>query len=330
MEKLQEINLATGLSVIIPTYNGERFIAAALDALLCSTHRPSEVLLYDDGSTDRTLEIAHKFASDLPLRIEVNVVRGNWVRSTNKALARASGEFVTFLHQDDVWLPNRLERFYQALALPGVFDVFLNASYFVDDAGTKSGLWSAPLTPGLNDGLVVARNLIIQNFIAMPGVIFRRHLLQRELESGQDVLDESLWYTADWDLWLTLASRSAWFYDPEPRTCFRIHSESLTAKSKADSEFQEQFIRVITKHYPRLKIVNDPGLERLAWFSVKVNIFLARLFQRERPLFLELLLHALQISPRGLARYWHVSRIRERVASRIKVFGKKSMQKLMP
>ena len=91
-------------SVIIPAYNGERFLAGAIRSVLAQDYRPIEVIVVDDGSTDRSCEIAESFQ-------EVRCIRqpnAGVAAARNTGLSAAKGEFIAFLDQDDEWTPRNL------------------------------------------------------------------------------------------------------------------------------------------------------------------------------------------------------------------------------
>jgi glycosyltransferase involved in cell wall biosynthesis len=95
------------ISCIVPVFNGEGYIREALESILAQTHRPLEIIVADDGSTDGTATIVAEFGK-----------RVRYLRQSNKgpATARnlgvrlATGEFVAFLDADDLWHPEKLER----------------------------------------------------------------------------------------------------------------------------------------------------------------------------------------------------------------------------
>jgi len=104
---------AETVSVIMPFLDAERFIEEAIESVLSQTHDDWELLLIDDGSTDRGSEIARAHASTHPGRIrylehENHRNRGTSV-SRNLAVREARGAFIALLDADDVWLPRRLE-----------------------------------------------------------------------------------------------------------------------------------------------------------------------------------------------------------------------------
>lgn len=92
-------------SVIIPVYNGERYLAEAIESALAQTYQPMEVIVVDDGSTDGSGDIARSFEEVRYIHQENQGVAA----ARNRALAAARGEFMTFLDADDIWLPRKLE-----------------------------------------------------------------------------------------------------------------------------------------------------------------------------------------------------------------------------
>ena len=100
------------VSVVMPFLNGERFLAESVESVRAQTYQHWELLLCDDGSTDRSRQIAEEFAAADPARIRVlaHPDRGTHGASAarNLGLAVARGRYVAFLDGDDVWLPHKL------------------------------------------------------------------------------------------------------------------------------------------------------------------------------------------------------------------------------
>jgi glycosyltransferase involved in cell wall biosynthesis len=96
------------VSVVIPTFNGETYVAETLTSVLDQTHRDLEVLVVDDGSTDRTLQRVREVADE---RVRIAAfANGGVAAARNRGLAMAEGEFVAFVDQDDLWRPAKLSR----------------------------------------------------------------------------------------------------------------------------------------------------------------------------------------------------------------------------
>ena len=95
------------VSVILPVYNRAGWVARAVESVLAQTHRPVELLVVDDGSTDDTRRVIEGFGSRLRL-LEQSHAGAEAAR--NLGLAHARGEFVAFIDSDDVWYEDRLSR----------------------------------------------------------------------------------------------------------------------------------------------------------------------------------------------------------------------------
>lgn len=98
------------ISIAMTTYNGERFLQEQLDSFLWQTRLPDELVVCDDGSTDRTLEVLEAFAhkAPFPVRVFRNPQRLGFSKNFEKAALMCSGDLIAFSDQDDVWLPKKL------------------------------------------------------------------------------------------------------------------------------------------------------------------------------------------------------------------------------
>jgi glycosyltransferase involved in cell wall biosynthesis len=130
------------ISVIVPVYNGEKYLSEALESVFAQDYRPLEVIVVDDGSTDGTAAIARRF----PQVCYIYQVNQGPAVARNAALNSSRGDLITFLDADDVWAPNSLLKLADYLARhPGedaVFGMILN---FLE-AGMKCPPWIDPAT----------------------------------------------------------------------------------------------------------------------------------------------------------------------------------------
>jgi glycosyltransferase involved in cell wall biosynthesis len=243
---------------------------------------------------------------------------GNWVVNTNHALSEASGEYINFLHQDDLWFPNRL-KIMRALttAYPqGIF--FLHPAYYLDDAGNKLGLWKCPLpaVPRIIEPQLMLEKLLVQNFIAIPSPVFKREVARRV--GG---LESTFWYTADWDFWLKMAACGNSLYYPQPLSGFRIHSgsQTITRSSQLD-DFRSQLETVAQRYFDLWDAPErrKKSVRKVVDFSIEVNVALAGKVHGHKVGARSLLMAFLGLGPAGWHRYIRDSRILERVAARVK------------
>lgn len=301
------------LSVIIPTYNGSKYLKNALQSVVVQQESEIECVVIDDGSTDDTLSIVEGYHNQLKIRLITKARQGNWVSNTNHALTIAQGKYACFLHQDDLWLEGRLANLKDAIATYPQASLYLHDSVFVDEQNKPLGLWQCPLA---GKSRIVAADemrekLLVQNFIAIPAPLFNRQLA---LDLG--ALNSELWYTADWDFWLKLASVGDTYYLPKPLAAFRVHGDSQTIRrSSSTAEFRQQMRWVVNQY---LHVQPQSEVAKVAFFSTEVNTTLAAMVHGESANLLKLALEFCVLGPGGWRRYWQDSRIQERISARLK------------
>ncbi len=305
------------LSVLLPTFNGEAHLRRALDSIAAEADSGVEVVAIDDGSSDGTCDILQAYQGTLNLSVERRPV-GNWVSNTNLALDRATGDLACFLHQDDCWLPGRLETVRQQFSDTPSAGLLLHACRFAGPDGRATGTWRCPLPARCPvRPAATTERLLVQNFVGMPGAVFRRGLAL-----GCGGLDESLWYTADWDFWLKLAAIADTVYLPQPLAMFRLHPASQTAtRSRSLDEFRRQMSAVQKRHgssWPAPDAATRASVERTARAAIEVNVALAALYHRV-PVETGRLLAALGVlRPSDWWRLARDSRLHERAVARLR------------
>ena len=99
------------ISIAMATYNGEKYLQEQLDSIAAQTLPPYELVICDDGSTDATLDIAEKFATEakFPVRIYRNEINLGYADNFLKVASLCEGDWVAFCDQDDIWFKNKLE-----------------------------------------------------------------------------------------------------------------------------------------------------------------------------------------------------------------------------
>ncbi len=305
------------LSIVMPTFNGERYLQQALASIAEQDLEGIEIVAVEDGSSDSTPAILEAFAARLPLQIVPGPRRGNWVAATNLGLNVARGEFACTLHQDDGYLPGRLAAVKRLVTQRPHAALWLHPARFYDARGRDVGPWRCPLGQGGDElgSRFVLERLLVQNFVAMPGPTFRR-----EDAARMGGLDEALWYTADWDFWLKLATRGPVAYSTRELAFFRVHEASQTMQRSRDADaFRAQLTTTFERHFPALDgTPSAHAVERAARLSIEVNVALAFLGRGPRAS-LRALRRALRTLDLDVAyRYGRDSRLHERVGARLR------------
>jgi glycosyltransferase involved in cell wall biosynthesis len=212
---------APSFSVIVAAYQVADVIGEALDSLRQQTLLPLEVIVCDDGSTDR-LERALE-----PYRDEIKFVRkenGGEASAKNTAAAEAGGDFVAILDADDLYMPNRLAELSELAQARPDLDILTTDAYLVVGEQRVRRNYDR----GWSFEVADQRRAILQRNFVFGHAAVRR---ERLLEHGG--FDESILWTTDWELWLRLilAGSRAGCVD-EPLSLYRLRETSLTAQRR--------------------------------------------------------------------------------------------------
>ncbi len=126
------------VSVVIPVFNGERFLAAAIESVLGQTYRPVEVIVVDDGSTDASVAVARAFEG---VRVIEQAHAGPGA-ARNRGVAAATGELLAFLDADDLMPPDKLALQVGHLRAHPDVGCVLGRQELVIEPGTEKPLWA--------------------------------------------------------------------------------------------------------------------------------------------------------------------------------------------
>ncbi|UEX77334.1 glycosyltransferase family 2 protein [Spiribacter halobius] len=206
------------VSVVVPAYNGEAFLEEALTSAVTQTAPPAEIILVDDGSIDGTARIAKMFGPSVRYVAQEN--RGV-AAAYNTGLKLASGQFVAFLEQDDVWEREKLEcqlRAFQGCAAIGV--VFCPVELRVEGGASKRdgiNLLDGPGVYSFSD--FFARNRILSCSTVM---------LRRSLVTELGGFREDMRLAFDYEMWLRMTCKYEARCVGEPLVQYRIHAGNLS------------------------------------------------------------------------------------------------------
>jgi glycosyltransferase involved in cell wall biosynthesis len=224
--------MTTGrVSVIIPVYNGEAYLAEAVKSAIADDWPDKEVLVFDDGSTDGSRAVADRLQRDHPglVRVLAHPDGGNrgLSHARNAALAAAGGEFVAFLDADDAFLPGHLRRAVSALrATPAAALAYGRVR--VRAEGGSSWMDSDEWGWGPGAGVVsyAFELLLRRNFIPVPAVVCRREAVLElgGFDAGVAFLQQ------DYLLWTRLAYRHAIVYLDAVTSVYRVHPASYSSR----------------------------------------------------------------------------------------------------
>ena len=214
------------VSVVLPVWNGERYLKESIDSILAQDFPDFELIIVDDGSTDKTGEIIARFAGDPRVRVHRQENQG-LVAALNAGLELSRADLIARLDADDIALPRRLSL--QLAYLHRNPDVMAvgSAVELMDADGRTLGIRRYPTgkamaTRGLLDGCTLAHPAVMMRKAAVKEVGAYRACFR---------------HAEDYDLWLRLTELGQVGNLPETLIRYRIHAQSVTKKHSARQSF---------------------------------------------------------------------------------------------
>lgn len=190
-------------SVVVGVYNKERHVAECLRSVLAQTLRDFELIVVDDGSTDRSLEVVQGFRDPRIRLIRREANSGLPAVPRNQAMGMARGKYLAFLDADDVWMPDKLEKQVAFMEGHPEFPLTHTRCMVVDDAGKDLYLRNHGNYPPDGDCFVA---LLRKCFICTSTVMLRRELAER---AGGFTEDRKFRCGEDWEFFLRCAKGAA-------------------------------------------------------------------------------------------------------------------------
>ncbi|MHB8261935.1 MAG: glycosyltransferase [Bacteroidia bacterium] len=215
----QEVTNQKLVSIIIPCYNGEEFIEQTIQSVLTQTYIHWELLIIDDGSTDKSSVGIKKYLNDS--RIQYYYKNNGGVSSArNVGLKLAKGCYIAFLDADDIWESINLEEKINALNQHEQADwVFSDMSEFLETLHHKTHI------KGSNENML--NNYLLQNSLPVPGICSNIIVRKKCIESGIQY-DENLSTAADQDFVMTLLLNHKPYYIPKSLWNYRVTNASMS------------------------------------------------------------------------------------------------------
>jgi glycosyltransferase involved in cell wall biosynthesis len=230
------------VSVIIPVFNGARYLEAALASVLAQSYPPSEIIAVDDGSDDDSGTLIERIAASAPTPIRYlhQHQRGPGA-ARNRGFVASTGEIIAFLDQDDLWVASKLQqqvRLFQADAALGI--VLAHQIYFLD-AGFARPAW---VRPELLEKATLA--------LTPSALAVRRDAFAQIGGFNEEML---LWSDTDWffraqDAGVPLA------YAPEVLVQHRIHTQN---QSRMATRFHQELLGLVQQSIRRKQTRHVPG-----------------------------------------------------------------------
>lgn len=230
------------LSVIIPVHNGERFLAEAIQNIQQQNYQPLEIIVVDDGSTDRTAEIAGHFQAQTRYVYQSNQGPAS---ARNHGLKLAHGELIAFHDVDDLWTEHILADFISYLAANPDVEIVQGLIQYRQ----------IEISEEYKNQFIPRDVSSPYQFINLGSAIFRKSVFEKV-----GLLDETLWFNEDTDLFLR-----AWEKNitkvvlPKVMLIYRKHNCNMTLGRNADL-IRLSLIKLYQRHFARLRSWEAKGI----------------------------------------------------------------------
>lgn len=160
------------VSIALCTYNGGEFIGQQLDSILNQTHRNLEIIIADDCSTDDTFKIVKRYANkDSRVQCYKNEVNIGFNKNFEYAIKLTTGDYIAICNQDDIWLPQKIERLLNEIGNKWL--IFSNLSYIDDQGKVIEGGTSIIFDPAAYN----YKSILLANFVTGHTVLFKREFV---------------------------------------------------------------------------------------------------------------------------------------------------------
>lgn len=220
------------ISVVIPIYNGEKFLREAVDSVLCQTKSVQEIVLIDDGSKDGSFEIMQSIAESSPVPVVLRQQENCGVSvARNNGLASASCKLIAFLDVDDLWSPTKIEKQlaiyekYKSESIYSFTDFFVNTK-------EKTKLQSAKYYNVCLEGNYTTEKFqkafVSENFIGTAST----SIFNREIALKIGGFNSRLNHSEDFDFVLRYSQLAEVRLVNEPLLIKRAHGANLTGNKK--------------------------------------------------------------------------------------------------
>jgi glycosyltransferase involved in cell wall biosynthesis len=209
------------VSVIIPSYNHEKYIAEAIQSILNQTYQDFEIIITDDGSKDNTVKIIKSF-TDSRIKLFCFSQNQGAAAAANQCIAESKGEFIALLNSDDAWVPEKLERQVNFLGTNLEIGAVFSYAQFIDENSNKI---TNPLKIKYIDFIMENRTrfewlnyfFYHGNCLCHPSILIRK-----ECYNTIGVYDRRLAQLPDFDFWIRLCQKYEIYVMPQKLVNFRI------------------------------------------------------------------------------------------------------------
>lgn len=268
------------LSLIIPTYNVEKYIAECIESVLVQNYKDMEIIIVDDGSTDQSGKIADTFAEKYPNVKVYHKENGGLASARNFGLDHASGKYITFLDGDDTWIKDALQK----IISPGISadaDMILFDHIKIHQDGSQTdvayGKYMQSFT-SKDDIVKLSQSTFtrLKDFgngrrltMSVCSAIFKRDIVNHRFVSEREIGSEDLLFKVQ-----AIINSNKILYIPEALFLYRFTPGSLS-----NTFIFDKFARYVNLEYALERVYKDiDSLAANAWMPLAIAFYIFSIY----------------------------------------------------
>lgn len=247
------------VSIVLPVYNAEEYLEECLNSILEQTYKEFELIVINDGSTDKSMEIINNRKDQ---RIKVIENDHNFIDSLNLGMKAAKGEFIARMDADDIMLPNRLETQLNFMSTHPQIDI---CGSWAESFHAKKYIMKMP-----TDHKKIVSGLLLNNTLIHPTIMIRKSSVGK-YSGYPDLYKQEYIYAEDYKLWTEMSAAGYQFANiPEVLLKYRLSEKQVTCMKRKEMlqvslqirlEYTEYIVKVISnkenKMTPLFHLLND-------------------------------------------------------------------------
>jgi len=234
------------VSIIVPSYNHERYLTQAMESILSQTFRDFELIVIDDFSEDGSTKIISEYAEkDNRIRCLFHKSNQGIARTLNEGMSISGGEYIAYTSSDDIWEKERLEVGVEIMDRSPDVGLLYSESVVIDTDGRLTGQKFSSIYPspiGEYSGNLFGA-LLRGNFICGSSILIRRESIEGLR------FNEELKYLNDWLFYLEFSETNRFYYFSHPLVRYRVHERSTTFDTLGYASDRVLMLKIIFEKY---------------------------------------------------------------------------------
>lgn len=230
------------VSVIIPCFNAEKYIAQTIESVLSQTYTKIEIIAIDDGSTDLTVNILNSFLPKITVFQHEDGLNYGQASALNLGIEISNGEYIAFLDADDIFYPKKIERQVEALKANSKTDLVYTNGHAIN---YKGQILCKLFKENFIEENIIGR-MLLDCYISAgcSSILVRRSLLDKV-----GVFNQQIRFAKDHDMWIRMSEVGRFHYLSECLMAYRRHPGQLSESRK---QWEDGFgvLKNASKRYP--------------------------------------------------------------------------------